>query len=107
MLVSEASSWTLSVNLYVSQHTSTGILLALARAAIMEFPVRECMSPIANMAAAPRNTLVVCGNSQIVTVQSIYVDIRWEEKFMSIYKIVIYRKKRENNSFKIALLSIL
>ena len=59
-LNTKESVWTRSQNLYVSQHTKTGMLCALATSATWELPIREVTKPFANNAWAPKNTLVTC-----------------------------------------------
>ena len=51
---------TLSQNLYVSQHTRTGTLLAFATIATIADPVLAMTLPFERRAWAPRNTTVTC-----------------------------------------------
>lgn len=59
-LKTNESVWTLSQNLYVSQHTRTGTLLDRAISAMRELPTRDITKPFASKPFAPRNTFVAC-----------------------------------------------
>lgn len=52
-----------SANLYVSQHTTTGIFLDLAIIATIAVPARETTAPFAWRECAPTNNVVVCGKT--------------------------------------------
>lgn len=52
-----------SANLYVSQHTTTGIFLDLAIIATIAVPARERTAPFAWRECAPTNNVVVCGKT--------------------------------------------
>lgn len=52
-----------SANLYVSQHTTTGIFLDFAIIATIAVPAREKTAPFAWSECAPTNNVVVCGKT--------------------------------------------
>lgn len=52
-----------SANLYVSQHTTTGMFLDLAIIATIAVPAREKTAPFAWRECAPTNNVVVCGKT--------------------------------------------
>ena len=55
-LKTNESVCTRSLNLYVSQHTRTGTLLAEAAMATAAVPTRDSATPLDNIAWAPSNT---------------------------------------------------
>ena len=63
-LMTKASVWTLSQNLYVSQQTNTGTLYDLATRAISEVPTRDITYPLAIRLWAPKITLETWGGNE-------------------------------------------
>ena len=53
-----------SLNLYVSQQTRTGTLLAFAIMATIAVPALEYTAPLEKSAWAPRRTVVTSGKSE-------------------------------------------
>lgn len=62
-LKTKASAWDFSQNLYVSQHTKTGTLFALASMMTRDVPDLDFTHPFAISAWAPSKTLVACSKS--------------------------------------------
>lgn len=75
-LKTKESVWTLSLNLYVSQQTSTGTLLALAISEMRPLPTRDITKPLANRPCAPRNTLVAWKDKRILCLFIVHNNIQ-------------------------------